>query len=69
MAGLKFRIYRVGNLSRAMRVIDRNQVGIGCRTGPQAYIKLGTQFKTRFLESIPGPVAGLKFLTQATQAG
>ncbi len=54
----------VGNLSPAMGA--RNQVG--CRTGPPARpvvvpARLATQFQTRFLESIPRPIAGLKFST------
>jgi hypothetical protein len=43
----------------------RNRVGIEL-----SYLcSLATQFQTRFLESIPRPIAGLKFPTQATQAG
>ena len=46
----------VGNLSPVMG--PRNQVGIGLSYRP------AKQFQTRFLESIPRPIAGLKFATQ-----
>jgi len=39
----------------------RNQVGIGLSYRPASPSSLATQFQTRFLESIPRPIAGLKF--------
>jgi hypothetical protein len=48
----------VGNLSLAMGV--RNQVGIWLPYRPVSLCSLATQFQTRFLESIPRPIAGLK---------
>ncbi len=43
---------------------DRNQVGIGCIAYRQARLwSWPTQFQTRFLESIPLPIAGLNFPT------
>ncbi len=42
----------------------RNQVGIGLSYQPAILCSLATQFQTRFLESIPRPIAGLKFPTQ-----
>ncbi len=51
----------VGNLSPAMEV--RNQIGIGLSYRPASLCSLATQFQTRFLESIPRPMAGLKFST------
>jgi hypothetical protein len=42
---------------------SRNQVGIGLLYRPASLCSLATQFQTRFLESIPRPIAGLKFLT------
>jgi hypothetical protein len=53
--------YSVGNLSNAMGA--RNQVGIGLSYRPASLCSLATQFQTRFLESIPRPIAGLKILT------
>jgi hypothetical protein len=41
----------------------RNQVGIGLSYRPASLCSLATQFQTRFLESIPRPIAGLKFST------
>ena len=41
-----------------------NQVGIGLSYRPASLCSLATQFQTRFLESIPRPIAGLKFSTQ-----
>jgi hypothetical protein len=41
----------------------RNQVGIGLTYRPASLCSLATQFQTRFLESIPRPIAGLKFPT------
>jgi hypothetical protein len=41
----------------------RNQVGIGLSYRPASLCSLATQFETRFLESIPRPIAGLKFPT------
>jgi hypothetical protein len=43
----------------------RNQVGIGLSYRPAISLcSLATQFQTRFLESIPRPIAGRKFPTQ-----
>jgi hypothetical protein len=53
--------YCVGNLSPAMGA--RNQVGIGLSYRPASLCSLATQFQTRFLESIPRPIAVLKFST------
>ncbi len=50
----------VGNFSPAME--DRNQVGIGLSYRPASLSSLATQFQTRFLESIPCPIGGLKCL-------
>ncbi len=44
----------------------RNQVGIGLSYRPASLCSLATQFQTRFLESIPLPMAGLKFSTLST---
>ncbi len=41
----------------------RNQVGIGLSSRPASLRILATQFQTRFQESIPRPIAGLKFPT------
>jgi hypothetical protein len=49
----------VGNLIPAMGA--RNHVGIGLS---YQLCSLATHFQTRFLESIPRPIAGLKFPTQ-----
>jgi hypothetical protein len=54
----------VGNLSSAMGA--RNQVGIGLSYRPASLFSLATQFQTWFLESIPRPIAGLKFSTLLT---
>jgi hypothetical protein len=44
---------------------NRNQVGIGLSYRPATSLcSLATQFQTRFLESIPRPIAGLKFSNQ-----
>ncbi len=51
----------VYNLSPAMGT--RNQVGIGLTHRPASLCSLASQFQTRFLESIPHPIAGLKFRT------
>jgi hypothetical protein len=51
----------VGNLSPVMG--PRNQVGIGLSYRPASLCSLATQFQTQFLESIPRPIAGLKFST------
>ncbi len=48
-----------GNFSPAMGA--RNQVSIGLSYRPASLCSLATQFQTRFLESIPRPIAGLKF--------
>jgi hypothetical protein len=53
-----------GNFSPAMRA--RNQLGIGLSYRPASLCSLATQFQTRFLESIPRPIAGLKLSTQFT---
>jgi hypothetical protein len=53
---------RDGNLSPVMGA--RNQEGIGLSYRPASLCSLATQFQTRFLESIPRPMAGLKFSTQ-----
>jgi hypothetical protein len=42
----------------------RNHVGIGLSYWPASL--LATQFQTRFLESIPRPISGLKFSTLFT---
>jgi hypothetical protein len=41
----------------------RNQVGIGLSYRPASLCSLASQLQTRFLESIPRPIAGLKFPT------
>jgi hypothetical protein len=41
----------------------KNQEGIGLSYRPASLRSLATQFQTRFLESIPRPIAGLKFST------
>jgi hypothetical protein len=51
----------VGIFSPAMGA--RNQVGIGLSYRPASLCSLGSQFQTRFLESIPRPIVGLKFST------
>jgi hypothetical protein len=43
----------------------RNQVGIGLSYRPVSLCSLAPQFQTRFLESIPRPIAELKFPTLA----
>jgi hypothetical protein len=53
--------YCVGSLSPSMGA--RNQVGIGLSYRPASLCSLATQFQTRFLESIPRPIAVLKFST------
>jgi hypothetical protein len=50
-----------GNLSPAMGA--RNQVGIGLSYRPASLCSMASQFQTRFLESIPRPIAGLKIPT------
>jgi hypothetical protein len=57
----------VGNLSPA--IAARKQVGIGLSYRPASLRSLATQFQTRFLESIPRPIAGLKFPTLVGQPG
>jgi hypothetical protein len=49
----------VGKFSPAMGA--RNQVGIGLSYRPASLCSLATQCQTWFLESIPRPIAGLKF--------
>ncbi len=51
----------VGNFSPAMGA--SNTVGIGLSYRPASLRSLATQFQTRLLESIPRPIAGLKFST------
>ncbi len=51
--------YCVGNFSPAMGA--KNQVGIGLSYRPASLCSLATQFQTRFLESIPHPIAALSF--------
>jgi hypothetical protein len=51
----------VGNFIPVMGA--RNQVGIGLWYRPASLRILATQFQTRFLESIPHPIVGLKFST------
>jgi hypothetical protein len=51
----------VRNLSPAMGA--RNQVGIGLSYRHGSLCCLAAQFQTRFLESIPRPIAGLKIPT------
>jgi hypothetical protein len=41
----------------------RNQVGIGLSYRAASLCSLATLFQTRFLESIPRPIAGLKIQT------
>jgi hypothetical protein len=41
----------------------RNQVGIGLSYRSASLRSLDTQFQTRFLESIPRPISGLKIPT------
>jgi hypothetical protein len=55
-------MYSAGNLSPNMGA--RNQVGIGLSYWPASLCSLATQFQTRFLESIPRPIAGLKIPIQ-----
>ncbi len=52
---------RFSNLRPAIGA--RNQVGIGLSYRPASLCSLATQFQTQFLESIPCPIAGLKFPT------
>jgi hypothetical protein len=47
----------------------RNQVGIGLSYRPVSLCSLATQFQTRFLESIPRPIAGLKIPTLEMETG
>jgi len=54
-------LYSVGNSSHAIGA--RNHVGIGLSYRPASLCSLATQFQTRFMESIPRPIAGLKFPT------
>jgi hypothetical protein len=61
---LSYRPASAGNLSSAMGA--RNQVGIGLSYRPASLCGLATQIQTRFLESIPRPIAGLKIPTLAT---
>ncbi len=52
----------VGNFSPAMGA--KNQVGTGLSYRPASLCSLDTQFQPWFLESVPRPIAGLKFSTQ-----
>ncbi len=64
--GLSYRLARGGNLSPAIWGLgSRNQVGIGLSYRPASLCSLVTQFQAWFLESIPRPIAGLKFPTLA----
>jgi hypothetical protein len=53
--------YCAGNLRPAMGA--RNQVGTGLSYRPASLCSLAYQFQTRFLESIPRPIAGIKIPT------
>jgi hypothetical protein len=61
----------VGNFSPAMGPGGRNQVGIGLSYRPASLwvCSLATQFQTRFLESIPRPIAGLKSFRLIARSG
>jgi hypothetical protein len=59
---INLRKITVGNLSPAMRA--RSREGIGLSYWPASLCSLATQFQTWFLESIPRPMARLKFPTQ-----
>jgi hypothetical protein len=59
----------VGNLILSPAMGARNQVGIGFSYRPASLCSLATQFQTRFLESIPRPIAGLKFLALGSLKG
>ena len=50
---------RVSNLSPAMGA--RNQKGIGLSYRPASLCSFANQFQNRFLDSVPLPIAGLKF--------
>ncbi len=63
---LSYQPARVGNLSPAIGT--RIHVGIGLSNRPARLCSLATEFQTRFLELIPRPKAGLKFLTQRAEA-
>ncbi len=52
-----FRLW--GEVSPAMGA--RNQIGIGLLYRPASLCILAIKFQTRFLGSIPRPIAGLKF--------
>jgi hypothetical protein len=54
----------VEKVSNYPSVGARNQVGIGLSYRPASLSSLATQFQTRFLETIPRPIAGLKFSAQ-----
>jgi hypothetical protein len=58
----------IGLSYRHATIWARNQVGIGL-SWPASLCCLAIQFQTRFLESIPRPIAGLKFSDQTTYAG
>ena len=47
----------------------RNQVDTGLWYRPASLCSLATQFQTRFLESIPRPIAGLKIQTLFVKEG
>jgi hypothetical protein len=57
-------VHCVGTISPAIG--SRNQVGIGLTYRSASLCSLSTQFQTRFLESIPRPIAGLKIPTLYT---
>ncbi len=52
----------VGNLSPAMRARNQVDITLSCRLA--SLCSLASQFQTSFLESIPRPIAELKFPTQ-----
>ncbi len=54
----------VGNLSPTMGAWNQIGIGgIGLLYRPACLCSFSTQFQTRFLESIPRPIAGLQFST------
>ncbi len=52
------------SLSPALETRNQVCILIGLSYRPASLCSLATQFQTRFLESIPRPIAGLKFSTQ-----
>ncbi len=57
----RVRLWTLVSLLKGTDTDTRNQVGIGLSYRPASPSSLATQFQTRFLESIPRPIAGLKF--------